>query len=722
MESQPGAAETPPRRRRHAARHRDTCANLGGGYIRGVEPTFRLTRLRGIPVGAHWTWPVAFALVAWTLGASVFPSVYPAVGGAGHVLMAVVATGLLFVSVGLHELAHATAARREGMPVRGITLWLLGGVSDVGSAARSPGQEFRVAASGPGLSLVLAAVLAVVSAWGEGHGWPTVVHGVLEYVARLNVVVAAFNLIPALPLDGGRILRSWLWRRQHDRLAATRSGARAGQAFGLTLLVVGVLDLWAGAGLLGLWLGLLGGFLLRAATAELADARTRHHLDGLTAADVMASDPGVVLDDTPVSRLVENPPVPVRTGYPVLGGGRLLGVVVLAHARQVPSEEAARRRVEEVMTPLDDVPMVAATDPVVEVVGRLNGTNPTGQVVVVADGTVVGILDEHDVAGALDRAPEAGSTARAPGVRAWAVVAAVCLVAGAALYRPPYVIVSAGAPVDVTDDVTVVGVPVSPVNGRYVVPSVAFRRTNGLATLVAAVRDRRRVVPVSRVRDEATVPGVTREVRILAATAAALSQGLPATVTGTGARVVAVRSGSPAAGVLHPGDVILAVDGQPVGQAAFLGELTRAGAVGTTYSLSVERGGQVKGIPVTSAEGGLGVTAETRDLAVELPFEVRFEGRAAGGADAGLAYALAIADILSSRDVAQGRTIAAAGTLDADGHVGPAHQPAATASVRAGAPVVVLAQEQADGARRDGLQVVGVETLARALEALSTTA
>ena len=690
-----------------------------GGYSRRVEPTFRLTRLRGIPVGAHWTWPVAFAVVAWTLAASVFPSAYPGVGGTGHLLMALAATGLLFVSVGLHELAHATSARREGMPVRGITLWLLGGVSDVGGEATSPGQEFRVAASGPGVSLVLAAVLAVVAAWGEGHGWPAGVHGVLEYVARLNVVVAAFNLIPALPLDGGRILRSWLWRRQRDRLAATRSGARAGQAFGVTLLVVGLLDLWSGAGLLGLWLVLLGGFLVRAASAELADARTRHRLDGLTAADVMASDPGVVLNDTPVAKLVEHPPAPVRTGYPVLGGGRLLGVVVLAHARQVPSAEAGRRRVEDVMTPLDDVPMVDAGEAVLDVVGRLNGTNPTGQVVVVADGCVVGILDESDVAGALDRAPLVGG-ARAPGARAWAMVAAVCLVAGATLYRPPYVVTSTST-ADVSDDVSVSGVPVTPVHGRYVVPRVTFRRTNGLATLVAAVRDHRRVVPVSEVPDRATVPGVTREVRILAAAAAALSQGLPATVSGTGARVVAVRSGSPAAGVLHIGDVILAVDGKPVSQAAFLGELVRAGPVGATLSLSVDRAGRVEEIPVTSVADGIGITVETRDLAVALPFEVRFKGRAAGGPDAGLAYALAIADLLSARDVAQGRTIAAAGTLDADGHVGPSDELAVTASPRTGAAVVVLPGAQADGARRDGVKVVGVESLARALEALSTT-
>ena len=382
------------------------------------------------------------------------------------------------------------------------------------------------------------------------------------------------------------------------------------------------------------------------------------------------------------------------------------------------------------MTPLDDVPMVDADAAVVDVVDRLNGTNPTGQVVVVADGMVVGILDEADVAGALDRAP-ATAGARAVGVRAWAVVAGLCVLAGAALYRPPYAIVSAGPPVDVTADVTVAGITVTPVNGRYVVPTVTYRRGNALATVVAAVRDRRpgragRRADDGRAARRRAGAGVSREARILAAAAAALSQSLPATVTGTGARVAAVRPGSPAAGVLRPGDVILAVDSRPVSQAALLAEMVRAAAPGTLLSLSVERGGRVEEIPITIAAGGLGLTVETRDLAVELPFEVRFEGRAAGGPGAGLAYALAIADLLSSTDVAQGRTIAAAGAVDADGHVvavdGLADPAAlAEAAAHAGAAVLVVPPEVADGARRDGLQVQGVESLARALEALSTT-
>ena len=367
-----------------------------------MEPTLRLLRVRGIAVGAHWTWAVAFAVVAGALARSVLPSAYPGLGTGAHLLMAVAATALLFVSVVLHELAHAVAARREGMPVAGVTLWLLGGVSDVGGPATSPGQELRVAASGPAVSLVLAGALATAAAGGRALGWPEAVPAVFGYAARLNLLVAAFNLIPALPLDGGRILRAWLWRRQGDQLAATRSAARAGQAFGLTLVVVGILDLWAGARM-GVGLAVVGALAVRAATSELADARTRHHLSRLTAADVMVSDPGVVLHDTPVERLVERPPTPERMGYPVVGQGRLLGVVALASARRVSPPDRAGRRVEDIMTPLDDIPMVDARDPVLGVLDRLDGGNPIGHAVVVDDGFVVGIVDEDDVARALDR-------------------------------------------------------------------------------------------------------------------------------------------------------------------------------------------------------------------------------------------------------------------------------------------------------------------------------
>ncbi len=294
---------------------------------------------------------------------------------------------------------------------------------------------------------------------------------------------------------------------------------------------------------------------------------------------------------------------------------------------------------------------------------------------------------------------------------------------------------------DVTAEVAVTGVPVTEVNGRYVVPRLEARRTSVLGAVIAAVRDGRRVVSLDRAGDlndwlddgpddwvnADRHPGLSRETRILAAAAAARSQGLPVKVTGTGAQVVAVRPGSPADGVLRPGDVVVAIDGDLVTQARPLAELLRQRAPGGSVRLSLDRAGRVEEATVVrsrESEGGIGIALETRDLAVELPFEVRFsDGGAGGRPESGLAYALAIADMISSSDLAGGRTIAAAGLLDDDGHVGPARETAAQAesAARARAALFVVAQDDAAAAPRDGLQVTGVDTLARALEALSTT-
>ncbi len=298
-------------------------------------------------------------------------------------------------------------------------------------------------------------------------------------------------------------------------------------------------------------------------------------------------------------------------------------------------------------------------------------------------------------------------------------------------------VVSPGPPVDVTQDVSVAGVAATPLNGRFLVPSVEVRRTSAFGALVAAVRDGRRVVPVRDVDGWAEAelearrhPGVARETRILAAVAAARSQGLPATVAGTGVRVLAVRPGSPAGGILRAGDVIVAADGRPVTLAATLTDIVRRSPPGTGLRLWIDRGGDVREVGVTSAEapgpaggGGIGITVETRDLAAQLPFEIRFEGRAAFGPEAGLAYALAIADLLSPDDLARGRTIAAAGTVEADGVVGPvgAAPSRADAAEGARASMFVAPQVEVGAARGEGPPAEGVESLARALEALSTT-
>ena len=234
-----------------------------------MTSSFTIIRVRGIPIGAHWSWLFVFVLVVWSLSAQLFPITYPGLADNTYLAMGIVAGALFFVSVLLHELGHAFRAMSEGMKIDGITLWLFGGVARFSGSFPSPGAEFRIAAAGPAVSLVLVAVFLVASRLADAVSAPQSVVAIADYLARINGIVVAFNLVPALPLDGGRILRSWLWRRQGDFVAATKSAVRAGMAFGALLAGVGLLDfLSGGGGAGGLWFVFLGWFIIQAAQGE----------------------------------------------------------------------------------------------------------------------------------------------------------------------------------------------------------------------------------------------------------------------------------------------------------------------------------------------------------------------------------------------------------------------------------------------------------------------
>src|SRR5919106_1959416 len=193
-----------------------------------MTSSFTIIRVRGIPIGAHWSWLFVFALVVWSLSSQLFPITYPGLSDNAYLGMGIVAGVLFFVSVLLHELGHAFRAMREEMKIDGITLWLFGGVARFSGSFPSPGAEFRIAAAGPAVSLVLVAVFLAASRLADAASAPEVGIAVADYLARINAIVVAFNLVPALPLDGGRILRSWLWRRQNDFVATTKSTVGGG--------------------------------------------------------------------------------------------------------------------------------------------------------------------------------------------------------------------------------------------------------------------------------------------------------------------------------------------------------------------------------------------------------------------------------------------------------------------------------------------------------------
>ncbi|MEX2464431.1 MAG: site-2 protease family protein, partial [Gaiellaceae bacterium] len=222
-----------------------------------MRDSFTLGRIAGISFGLNWSWLVVFALIVWTLATGIFPQTNPGFSDGAYVAMALVAALLFFTSLLLHEFGHALQAKREGMEIEGITLWLFGGVAKFKGMFPSAGAEFRIAIAGPLVSLALG-VLFVLVAWLMGT--PEAIDAVAAWLGYINLSLLVFNLLPALPLDGGRVLRSLLWRARGDFGWATRVAATVGRGFGYLMIGGGVFLLIFEGAFSGAWLAFLGWF------------------------------------------------------------------------------------------------------------------------------------------------------------------------------------------------------------------------------------------------------------------------------------------------------------------------------------------------------------------------------------------------------------------------------------------------------------------------------
>jgi PDZ domain-containing secreted protein/Zn-dependent protease/CBS domain-containing protein len=709
-----------------------------------MTSSFTIIKVRGIPIGAHWSWLFVFALVVWSLSTSLFPITYPGLGDGTYLAMGIVAGALFFISVLLHELGHAFRALREGMKIDGITLWLVGGVARFTGTFPSPGAEFRIAAAGPAVSLVLVGVFLAASRFADALSAPDMVVAVADYLARINAIVVAFNLVPALPLDGGRILRSWLWRRQGDFVAATKSAVRAGMAFGVILAGVGLLDfLSGGGGAGGLWFVFLGWFIIQAAQGESSYAAVQQLLAGRRVREFMTPDPDVVDPRDSVGNLLDAAIGPrAHSAYPVVEAGRLVGMVGLRRAGTVPFEERAQKSVAEVMVPIEELETLRSDTEMMEALATLQ--EDPKRAPVLDDGRLIGIISLSDAVRAIEiesvRKPPESRRARSSGIAVWLIVGALILAAGGYLYHPPVVVLRPGITLDVAQDVSISGAETTPVNGEYLLTSVRLVQPNALGALWSVLFTDDQVVSASDVIPRGVDDReyfqqqreIFRQSEVISAGAAAKAAGMDVSVTGTGAVVNDVVSGAPAAQVLEPGDVVVAVNGDRVRLSTDFQRIVRSSPAGTEFDVTVERGSRTLDLRLRStrlsgaAEGtvGIGVLITTRDFDVRLPFEIDFRARQIGGPSAGLIYALAITDLLDEQDYADGRKIAATGTMDIDGSVGAVGgvSPKAVSVEDAGADIFLVPDREVDDVSIESLNVRGVSDLEDALRALGGTA
>ncbi|HMA47503.1 MAG TPA: site-2 protease family protein [Frankiaceae bacterium] len=369
-----------------------------------MTDTIRLGRIAGVRVGVNWTVLAIFALLVYGLGAGRFPDVYPDRPAWAYAVAALVAGVVFFASLLAHEIAHAVVAKRFGLEVEGITLWLLGGVARIRGASPSPGAELRIAGVGPLVSALLAIGFGVVAFLLDLVGVTGLPLGVLAWLAGINLLLALFNVLPAAPLDGGRLLRAWLWRRHGDRLRATVTASRAGRTLGYVLVALGLLEFLLGGGFGGLWLALIGVFLVSAASAEEQQATLRGALTGLRARDVMSPDPTVVPEDVTVDVFLDRYVFAHRySTFPVVDAlGRPTGLVTLNRVKHVPAGQRPMVRLRDIACPLAEVPTIDPDDPVDDLLSRLT-TCADGRSLVVRHGALVGIISPSDLSRAMDR-------------------------------------------------------------------------------------------------------------------------------------------------------------------------------------------------------------------------------------------------------------------------------------------------------------------------------
>jgi Zn-dependent protease/CBS domain-containing protein len=372
----------------------------GGEAVRASIP---LGRIAGIKVGINASVFLIVAILVAGLATGQLPAAFPGRGIAAYVIAAIIAALLFLASLLAHELAHSIVARRNGIEVESIVLWLLGGVAQLRGEAKTPGADFRIAIVGPLTSFVLAIVFGAAAlglASLETGGLP---FGVLTYLAMTNGILAIFNLIPAAPLDGGRVLRAALWQWRGNRLTAAVSAARAGRIVGFVMIALGVLQVVLGRGLGGIWLALIGWFVVSAATAEEQQARLTGRLAGVRVGQVMASRPIVLDGNLSVADFIAQVALTHQfSTYPLIDVyGRLTGLVTLNRVRGVPPELRATTRLQDIACPPSEVPTARPEDSLVELLERMQGCADGRAVVVDDTGRVIGVVSASDVARAL---------------------------------------------------------------------------------------------------------------------------------------------------------------------------------------------------------------------------------------------------------------------------------------------------------------------------------
>ena len=372
---------------------------------------FRVGRVLGIEIEVDWTWFIIFVILALALSGGLLKDKLPGLGLPARWLLALVTTLLFFGSVLVHELAHSVVARRNGLGITGITLFIFGGVSKMADEPRSPGMELKIAIAGPAMSVVLSAVYFALAGVLGGLPGGKMFVTVFYYLGWVNGMLAAFNLLPGFPLDGGRVLRAGLWRALANLGEATRIASYLGQGLGVLMILFGFASLFGvfgRGGLGGVWMAFIGWFLIQAAQASYQQLMLKQALSAIPVSRIMTPEVVWIGAEATLEQVVHDYVMAYNhPAFPVFDGGTALGLLCLSDIRSVPRERWPYTIAREIVPPLTAAHTIAPTADAWEALLKIT-SGSCGRLLVMAEGRMQGIVSRADIMRAMRMRVELG--------------------------------------------------------------------------------------------------------------------------------------------------------------------------------------------------------------------------------------------------------------------------------------------------------------------------
>ncbi len=357
-----------------------------------TQGAWKVATIMGIPIRVHFSWFIVFGLITWSLSTHYFPKAAPDLPVAAYWIKGTLAALLLFASVAFHELSHAYVARKYHIPITGITLFIFGGIAQMKGEPPHPKAEFRMAIAGPLSSFFLSGLFFLVSV--NTVGGP---RALFSYLAQINFILGAFNLIPGFPMDGGRILRSVLWSRTKDYFYATQKASNFGQRIALFFVIFGLFLIFSGSSG-GLWLLLIGWFLYMAAQSSQQQATLQEALSNIKVKNVMARDIVTINSSIPIDEAVDK--YLLRYGYggfPVMDDGEFLGIITLKEIKDVPRKDWSKVKVSDIFVPHNKKWEVTSDSDVMRAL-ELMIKEDKGRIIVMENDKIVGLITRNGIA------------------------------------------------------------------------------------------------------------------------------------------------------------------------------------------------------------------------------------------------------------------------------------------------------------------------------------